>query len=65
MKVTGSTGTSPGVGSLCGNNTGQHLYLPISGGMAGASVRYRNREAAIIPAPAMQHQLGRVCASFR
>jgi hypothetical protein len=39
MRVTGSTGTSPGVTDLCGFNTGQHLYLPITGGMAGASIR--------------------------
>ena len=31
VKVLGTGGLSLGVGTLCGRNTGQHLYLPVQG----------------------------------
>jgi hypothetical protein len=41
MAVMGPGGQSPGVGRLCGGNSGQHLYLAVPGGARGGPATLR------------------------
>ena len=44
FKISGIGGISLGVGDLCGNNKGQHLYIPVDGSVGGpANIRIVTR----------------------
>ena len=39
VKISSGGGSDLGIGDLCGDNIGQHIYIPVKRGMGGASIR--------------------------